>query len=174
MQRDQSGQRTANETHIKGQQQEYQQSRQQQYYPYHNEQQQFKHQTQQSQQQQNGSMQIKNSQTGQLSRVKGPEMNDRDRLNDMLATEKYLTDNYNVFAREASHRSLYQDVQQIHSQTHQEIRGLFNLMFEKGWYTLQAESTQQVSQAHQQFSDYQTQFASSQQQGYGQQGYRQS
>ena len=43
-------------------------------------------------------MKIKNPQTNQRT-VKGPEMNDRDRLNDMLATEKNLTNNYNVFAR---------------------------------------------------------------------------
>jgi len=108
---------------------------------------------------------IKNPQTGQLPKVKGPEMNDRDRLNDMLATEKYLTDNFNVFAREASYSELHQDVSQILNQTHQETRNLFTFMFNQGWYTLQAESAQQVAQAAQQFSNYQTQFAHTQPSG---------
>jgi len=104
---------------------------------------------------------IKNPQTGQTS-VKGPEMNDRDRLNDMLATEKYLTDNFNVFLREASYSQLHQDVSQILNQTHQEARNLFTFMFSQGWYSLQAESAQQVAEAAQQFSNYQTQFAQNQ------------
>ena len=41
---------------------------------------------------------------------KGPEFNDRDRLNDMLATEKWLTDGFNVFVRETSHKDLYNDI----------------------------------------------------------------
>ena len=119
-------------------------------------------QSYQSFQQQASPTKIKNPQTGQMAKVKGPEMNDRDRLNDMLATEKYLTDNYNIFAREASYADLHHDVCQILNQTHQEARGLFNFMFTKGWYSLQAESTQQVAQVQQQFSNYQTQFAHNQ------------
>ena len=37
-------------------------------------------------------------------------MNDRDFSNDLLATEKYMTDAYNTFLNEASHQALYQDV----------------------------------------------------------------
>jgi len=105
---------------------------------------------------------IRNPQTGQMPRVKGPEMNDRDRLNDMLATEKYLTDNFNVFLREASYTELHQDVNQILNQTHQEARNLFTFMFNKGWYSLQAESAQQVAEAAQKFGSYQSQFAQNQ------------
>lgn len=106
---------------------------------------------------------IKNPQAGQLPKAKGPEMNDRDRLNDMLATEKYLTDNFNVFVREASYTQLHRDVSQILNQTHQEARNLFTFMFNQGWYSLQAESAQQIAQAAQQFGNYQTQFAHNQQ-----------
>ena len=37
-------------------------------------------------------------------------MNDRDIINDVLATEKYLTDNLNIFARETSYANLHSDV----------------------------------------------------------------
>jgi len=136
----------------------------QQYYQQQNfySNQNYQQQNQQQSQQQNN-VQIKNPQASQQSTVKGPEMNDRDRLNDMLATEKYLTDNFNIFAREASYMELFQDVRRILVETHQEARNLFNFMFQKGWYSLQAESTQQVAQAQQQFTNYQTQFASNQQ-----------
>lgn len=101
--------------------------------------------------------QIKNPSVG-VPKVKGPELNDRDLLNDVLATQKYLTDNFNVFAREASHDQLHQVTMGILNETHQTAREAYNLMFKKGWYTLTSASRQAVDQAHQQFSNYQTQF----------------
>ena len=40
-------------------------------------------------------------------------MNDRDFINDLLSTEKYMTDGYNTFLNEASHEALYQDILQL-------------------------------------------------------------
>ncbi|GEC90163.1 MULTISPECIES: spore coat protein [Brevibacillus] len=102
--------------------------------------------------------QIANPQSGQLPQVKGPQMNDRDYLNDCLATCKYLTDNFNVAVREASHQQLYDDMLQILNETHQSARDAFNLMFQKGWYKLEAAQQQQLQQAYQQYSGYSTQF----------------
>jgi spore coat protein CotF len=102
--------------------------------------------------------QIANPQTGQLSNVKGPEMNDRDFLNDGLATCKYLTDSLNVAVREASHEQLHNDMVQILLETHRSARELYNLMFQKGWYKLEAEEQQKLQQAYQQFSGYSSQF----------------
>lgn len=90
--------------------------------------------------------------------VKGPQMNDRDRLNDVLSTEKYLTDSINVAVREASHENLYRDVLTCLTETHQCARDLYNLMFQKGWYKLEAEEQQKLDQSFQQFSSYSTQF----------------
>lgn len=101
--------------------------------------------------------QIKNPQTGQLPKVKGPEMNERDFINDILATEKYLTDNFNIFAREASHRQLHQDTITILNETHAAARNLFNLMFEKGWYSLTAAPQQEIQKTAQQFQSYESQ-----------------
>ncbi len=101
---------------------------------------------------------IKNSKPPGEPQVKGPEMNDRDRLNDILATEKYLTDGFNISVREASHDELYQDWMQILTETQQASRDLFNLMFQKGWYKLEAEEQQKLDQTYQQFSGYSSQF----------------
>ena len=101
---------------------------------------------------------IKNPQTGQLPQVKGPEMNERDFLNDILATEKYLTDNFNIFTREASNQVLHETVFRILQESHAAARRLFNLMFKKGWYKLTAASQQELTQAAQQFQNYQSQF----------------
>lgn len=89
---------------------------------------------------------------------KGPEFNDRDRLNDILATEKYLTDGYNVFVRETSHQDLFHDVLHILNQTHHACRNVFNLMFEKGWYSLHPEQPGQITKEHQKFAGYESQF----------------
>jgi spore coat protein CotF len=102
--------------------------------------------------------QIANPQSGQLPQVKGPEMNDRDFLNDGLATCKYLTDSLNVAVREASHELLYTDMFQILTETHQSARELYNLMFQNGWYKLEAEEQQKLQQTQQQFSEYSSQF----------------
>jgi spore coat protein CotF len=102
--------------------------------------------------------QIANPQSGQLPQVKGPEMNDRDFLNDGLSTCKYLTDSLNVAVREASHEQLHADMLQILTETHQSARELYNFMFQNGWYKLEAEEQQKLQQAYQQFSGYSTQF----------------
>ncbi len=100
---------------------------------------------------------IKNPSVG-VPKVKGADLNDRDILNDVLATEKYLTDNFNIFVREVSHDQLHQVTMGIFIETHQTAREAYNLMFKKGWYTLTSASRQAVDQVHQQFSNYQTQF----------------
>jgi spore coat protein CotF len=102
--------------------------------------------------------QIANPQSGYVPQVKGPQMNDRDFLNDGLATCKYLTDSLNVAVREASHEQLHADMLQILMETHQSARNLYNLMFQKGWYKLEAEQQQKLQQAYQQFSGYSSQF----------------
>lgn len=111
----------------------------------------------QNQQNQN-SKQIANQQTGQLPKVKGPEMNDRDFINDGLSTCKYITDSLNIAAREASHDQLHADLIQILNETHQSSRELYKLMFQNGWYKLEAEDQQKLDQAYQQFSNYSSQF----------------
>lgn len=83
-------------------------------------------------------------------------MNDRDFANDMLATEKYMTDSYSTALNEASHQDLYQDLSSIFNETQQCQRTLYTLMFQKGWYKLEAEQAQKIQQSHQQFTNYTT------------------
>lgn len=101
---------------------------------------------------------IKNPKPPNEPQVKGPEMNDRDRVNDILALEKYLTDSFNVSAREASHQQLHEDIMTILTETHQCQYSLYELMFRKGHYKLEAEEQQKLDQTYQQFSNYSSQF----------------
>jgi hypothetical protein len=43
-------------------------------------------------------------------------------------------------------------------ETHAHTRDMYNLMFRKGWYSLEAEQPQKLQQTHQQFAGYQNQF----------------
>lgn len=104
-------------------------------------------------QQNQNANQVKNQKT---TVPKTPQMNDRDFLNDMLATEKYMTSAYCTALHEASHEGLYQDIQAIFNETQDFQRELFNLMFKNGWYKLEEAEQQKVQQKQQQFYNYTT------------------
>lgn len=89
---------------------------------------------------------------------KTPKMNDRDLINDMLATEKYMTQSYSTALNEASHDALYQDILAIFTETQNCQRELFETMFRKGWYSFEAANLQKLQQSYQQFQGYQNQF----------------
>ena len=101
---------------------------------------------------------IKNPKPPGEPQVKGPDMNDRDRVNDILALEKYLTDSFNISAREASHPQLHRDIMTVLTETHQCQYELYELMFRKGHYKLEAEEQTKLDQTYQQFSNYTAQF----------------
>jgi len=75
--------------------------------------------------------QTQGGQQTSLPQVKGPEMNDRDRINDVMATEKYLTTAYNIAVNEASTEQLYRTQMSLLNELHQCQRDLFNLMHRK-------------------------------------------
>lgn len=96
-------------------------------------------------------------QTGGLPKVKGPEFNDRDRLNDALLMEKYLTFGYNISVNEASHDALYRDLLDILNESHHFQRQLWQTMFNKGWYKMEVADTKAVDKAYTDFNNYKTQ-----------------
>ena len=103
-------------------------------------------------------MQQNKIQNPEVQIEKTPQMNDRDFINDMLATEKYMTSGYDTALNEASHSSLYQELLSIYTETQNCQRELFNLMFKKGWYSFEAADPQSLQQSYQQFQGYSNQF----------------
>jgi spore coat protein CotF len=87
-----------------------------------------------------------------------PQMNERDFSNDMLTTEKYMTDAYSNALNEASHEELYQDILNIFIETQNSQREIYNLMFKKGWYSVEATPQQKLQQDYQNYSNYSSQF----------------
>lgn len=107
------------------------------------------------QQQQQNQNKIQNPET---QVPKTPQMNDRDFTNDMLATGKYMTDSYCTALNEASHEQLYHDLSTIFKETQDCQRNFYNLMFKKGWYSVEAAPQQKLQQNYQKFSGYSSQF----------------
>ncbi|SES66351.1 Coat F domain-containing protein [Salinibacillus kushneri] len=89
---------------------------------------------------------------------KTPQMNERDFVNDMLATEKYMTASYNTAMNEVSNQGLYQDVSLIFKETQDCQRNLFDLMFKNGWYSLEVADQQKMQQSYQQYAGDKNQF----------------
>lgn len=102
----------------------------------------------------------------QSSKIQNPEtqiektvqLNDRDVINDFLATEKYMTDGYSTALNEVSNQTFYDTLLQIFTETQNQQRHLYNLMFKNGWYSLDKADQQQIDQAVQQFTGYMNQF----------------
>lgn len=84
----------------------------------------------------------------------GTTMSDMDRITDILSTEKYLTDGFNIAVREASHDSLHQAILTCLTETHQCARNIYNVMFQQGMYTLEAAQQPKLDQAYQKFNSY--------------------
>ncbi|MFD0697301.1 spore coat protein [Paenibacillus sp. GCM10027628] len=97
-------------------------------------------------------------QSGQLPQVKGPEMNDRDFINEILTHEKYLSASYNTGLLEMQNPKLHTTVQSILSDTHNSQFQIFDQMFQKGWYKMKVADQQEIQQVKTQFTNYQTQF----------------
>jgi spore coat protein CotF len=62
---------------------------------------------------------------------------DKERVHDLLLTQKHLTDSYNTFANEASNRNLQQDLLTILSNEHDMEFKVFEEMQRRGWYSVE-------------------------------------
>ncbi|ASB90705.1 spore coat protein [Bacillus sonorensis] len=78
-------------------------------------------------------------------------MNDRDFVNELLTTEKYITSAYSTALNELSHSSLYQAIQPLFQEAQNAQRRLYDVMFQNGWYKVEAEDAQKIQQTYQQF-----------------------
>ncbi|MBC8079081.1 MAG: spore coat protein, partial [Gorillibacterium sp.] len=71
---------------------------------------------------------------------------------------KYMTQGYNTGLNELQNPELHQTVSGILSDLHETEFGLFNTMFDNGWYKIGVADQQEIKQAYNQFNDYQSQF----------------
>lgn len=74
------------------------------------------------------------------------EFNDLDILQDLLNDEKNISNNLSIALNEMSNASLYDQVFEFLQDTKDDARILFDLMFKKGWYTLETATKTKIEE----------------------------
>lgn len=74
------------------------------------------------------------------------EMNDRDYLNAILEQEKNMSNNLSIAIDEASNMEIFHEYYEIFNALKEAARDAYNLAFKNGWYKLEEENPNKVSQ----------------------------
>lgn len=83
--------------------------------------------------------------------IKSKCMSEEDILNDILMSEKNISNNYGVALNEMSNKQLFKIVFELLSESKNITRDIYNLAFEKGWYTVKTESESEITKAENKF-----------------------
>lgn len=75
----------------------------------------------------------------------GKSLNDKDYMNCLLTSLKELVKNYAIALTEASNEHLYNQYKTMFDQYISMQRDTFELMFRKGWYSLEKADMQKIS-----------------------------
>lgn len=89
---------------------------------------------------------IKNSKTKVPT---GITLNDKDYISSLLSTLRMLVKNYAVSLTEASNETLYQEYKMMFDSYSSLQREVYELMFRKGWYTLEKAEPVKVDNKYQ-------------------------
>lgn len=74
------------------------------------------------------------------------EMNDKDYLTTMLKLEKAMVKDFSVALTEASNEDLYNDYYDMFDEVSNMQRELYNIMFRKGWYSIETAEDVKITQ----------------------------
>lgn len=99
-------------------------------------------------------MKIKDTLQNPETEVQANIFNDRDILTNVLSYEKDNTSLYSTAMNEASNQQLYQTLFEIFTETQNIQRALYNLMFKKGWYSVDIENKNNLTDTYNQFNQY--------------------
>jgi spore coat protein CotF len=83
----------------------------------------------------------------------GIACNDKDYLNSLLSCLKEMSKNYVMAMTEASNESLFEKHKQVFLTLISLQREVYELMFRKGWYSLEKSDTQKINQKLQTLSN---------------------
>lgn len=75
-----------------------------------------------------------------------PNMNDKDYITTMLGIEKAMVKDYAVALTESSNNDLYNDYYDMFDDVSALQRDIYNLMFKKGWYSLEKAEENKITQ----------------------------
>ena len=76
---------------------------------------------------------------------------DQDTLNDIMQSAKHMQNIYNTYSTEASNEEIVEVMEDLYLSMKDQARDIFNLMYAKGWYKLEQEDANKISQAVSQF-----------------------
>lgn len=77
---------------------------------------------------------------------------EREMLDDSLSSQKYITENYNMCANEASTPAIKSEFMNILSEEHQIQHDVFTEMQKRGWYVVEQAEQNKITQAKLKFS----------------------
>lgn len=77
--------------------------------------------------------------------LKGTGINDKDYMNSLLSCLKEMVKNYSVVLTEVSNESLYNEYKTMFDEYSNLQREVYELMFRKGWYTLEVVEQQKLN-----------------------------
>lgn len=80
------------------------------------------------------------------------DMEEKDHIEDLLATQKRVTSDYNTFANEISHHNLKADVLNILREEQEAESTLLDKVIKHGWYEAKAASSQEIKKARELFN----------------------
>ena len=78
--------------------------------------------------------------------AKGMKLNDKDYITCLLLTLKCMEKNYVIALTEASNESLYQKYYQSFEKLSNFQRKVYEVMFQKGWYSLEKAPNNKISE----------------------------
>lgn len=80
------------------------------------------------------------------------KLNDCDILTQILESEKNMGNNLNIALNEASNEKLYQEFFSIFMNIRNLQREIYELMFSKGWYSLESAESNKITETKTQLS----------------------
>lgn len=95
---------------------------------------------------------MNNSQSS-TSQSGGAQMQDKEILEDVLTSQKHLTESYNTFANECVTPNIRDEFMRILEEEHQIQAEVFDDMKKRGWYQTPAAEQQKIQQAKQKFQN---------------------
>lgn len=83
--------------------------------------------------------------------MKTQKFDDREIMNDALISQKFLTDDYNIFVGECSTPTVYNDFMTILAEEHQIQNEVIQEMSKRGWYQTQPAEPKKINETKQKF-----------------------
>ena len=84
--------------------------------------------------------------------IQAQSFDDREIMNDDVISQKFLTDDYNIFAGECSTPAVYNDFMTILEEEHQIQNEVFQEMSKRGWYQTQPAEQQKINETRTRFA----------------------